>query len=226
MSINKTEKAKLIMHDTVAMTPEGGIPYTKHTFLMQILSTNQVTEVTAAKEEYLEALYAKFGVSDMNGFLDYLNNNEVELHFANSKNYIGYSFTEPFAKNNFPNVFGADVEITNVEASPSGILFHLADGTVANRNFSRKVGAGDDAQWLPDPIKQMNFIRDLAGKGLNGDPLTFDLNTLKGYLVTYNIKTIGSGQNANRFFDVIQIKAPVAQTEDPNEAFLKSLEGK
>ena len=180
MEINKTEKAKLIMHDTVAMTPEGGLPYTKHTFLMQILSTGQVTEVTAAKDEYLEALFTKFNVVDMAGFLEYLNNNEVELHFVNSKNYIGYSFTEPFAKNNFPNVFGADVEITNVEASPSGILFHLADGTVANRNFSRKVGTGDDAQWLPDPVKQLNFVRDLTGKGLVADPLSFDLNNLIG----------------------------------------------
>lgn len=191
-----TETGKFLEYNVKEVKTQQGSTYLKHEFTFSI--PFGVTTVDVSNDEYIEGLLEKFKCNSMEEFVKYVETHEMTLYFVNSEKYIGFSFTEPFKKNHFPKRQGVDVLITNIEHSPSGILFELEDGTIANRNFSTQIG-GNNGQWSPNLHKKLTFIKNL---GLGVNPLTFDLDTLKGMLVSYYIKPFGS----NEYFEITEVK--------------------
>lgn len=195
-------KGVFLQYEEKQAKTQEGVEFTKHVFTMKI--PDGVTDIEVSNEEYIESLLKQKNVADIPAFIELVKKEPVDLYFVNSAKFIGYSFTEGFKKNHFPNRMGQLVEILTVDATPSGITLELADGTVSRRSFSKQIG-GTDGQWYPDPLKRLRFIkREL--EGITTDPINFDLNTLKGYRISYVIKKLGDSE----FMDIVECKEPIA----------------
>lgn len=209
---------KLLEYSKANKTNKLGTTVVVHT-LTFALPDHQVTGLTISSVEYQEMLFARFGVEDMTALVELLKTKEVPLYFNNNDNFAGYSLTEPFKSNNFPNMVGLKVLITDVEATNNSVTFELEDGTIGNRKFTRQIGAdanGNGGEWYADPQKKIRFIKSL--EGLDANPLTYDLNDLKGYRMDYAIATLGSA----KYLDVLKVY-PASTPTDSNSDFLNSL---
>lgn len=203
-------QGKFLQYEAKNAQKQDGTKYIQHVFTFEV--PGGVADITMQNEDYINNILENNGVKTIEEYAESLKGKETPLYFSSSKDFSGYSLTEPFVKNNFPNKMGIDVLIEKIDDTPSGVNITLADGTTARRSFSKQIG-GKDGEYYPDIQKRLRFISHLTdreGKKITTDPLNYDLKQIEGMLMSYQIKEFGD----KKYLDVLSVMPNTQQVND------------